>query len=123
MQEVRVAKFWRTVLRPERQSRVATPFVGTRAQPKHEARQCGWLPVGGGIGCAEVAAAQSASPDRPSLEAVLYHLGERRTRVQLLVRHACNDRISILDTLFVDDPRSQPVAGQPRGDAIGYRVD
>ena len=34
-----------------------------------------------------------------------------------------NDRISILDALFVDDPGSQPVAGKPRGDAIGYRVD
>ena len=53
----------------------------------------------------------------------MHHLGERRTRVQLLFRHACNDRISILDALFVDDPRSQPVAGKPRGDAIGYRVD
>ena len=53
----------------------------------------------------------------------MHHLGERRTRVQLLFRHACNDRISILDALLVDDPRSQPVAGKPRGDAIGYRVD
>ncbi|HEY3148680.1 MAG TPA: hypothetical protein VGJ75_20130, partial [Dongiaceae bacterium] len=94
---------------------------GSRNRNMSAAR--GWLSVSGGIHCAEVATAQPASPDRPSLEAVLHHLGERRTCVQLLFRHACNDRISILDALLVDDPRSQPVAGKPRGDAIGDRVD
>ncbi|WP_275189988.1 hypothetical protein [Bradyrhizobium sp. CSA112] len=83
----------------------------------------GWLSVSGEIHGAEVATAQSASPDRPSLEAVLHHLGKRRTCVQLFFRHACYDRISILDALLVDDPSSQPVAGKPSGDAIGYRVD
>ena len=45
------------------------------------------------------------------------------TRVQLFFRDACYDRISILDALLVDEPRSQPVAGKPRGDAVGNRVD
>src|SRR5690349_8535144 len=113
MQEVRVAKFWRTVLRPAASRRLRRRSLELThvAQRKRDAPR-GWSPASGGICRAEVAVTRSAAPDRPSLEAVLHHLGERRTRVQLLVRHACNDCISILNALFVDDPRSQPAAGK-----------
>src|SRR4051812_17044634 len=72
---------------------------------------------------AQVTVTQSAAPDRPSLRRILQHFGEACAQVELPFRHACDDCISVLETLFVDDPNPEAVAGKPCRNSVGDRID
>src|SRR5437879_7557493 len=54
---------------------------------------------------------------------ITHHIIEHGTRIQLLFRQACDDRISIFDTLLIDDPYPHAVAGKSRRDSIRYGID
>src|SRR5882672_1915469 len=66
---------------------------------------------------------QPAAPDRPFFEVAMQRIMERRTRVELLFRQACDHRIAVFDTLLIDDPYPQAVTGKSRGNSIGYGID